>query len=364
MTAPALHRMAARGITVAFDLNGGQLALFEVARGTRRVAPFARVPWADRGDPARLPPEAPPHLARMSGDFFCAPFSTDDVDGAPLHGWTANAPWDHVATTALPDGTESRFRLSRPVAGARVEKVWRLRDDHPFLYQRHEFHGGVRPVPVAHHVMIDLRTGGRLAVSPKLFAETPPDPAEPGRSRLAYPATATDLSAFPGRDGPIDLLRWPIGSRHEEFLMLVDDPAQTWGWATALRPALADVAILVKRVAALPQTMLWMSNGGRDRLPWAGEHVGVLGIEEARALGGEGWAAALAPNRLTRRGIPTALDLAAAPVVSVATAMGALPCDAAEAVGLTVSDDTVRLSDGTTAPFDAAWLAGDTPPGR
>jgi hypothetical protein len=359
MTASPLHRMSARGITVAFDPEHGQLALFEVARGTRRTAPFARVPWADRGDPARLPPGAPPHLARMSGDFFCAPFSTDDIEGAPLHGWTANARWDHVATTALPDGTESRFRLCRPVAGARVEKVWRLRDDHPFLYQRHEFHGGTRPVPVAHHAMIDLRTGGHLAFSPKLFAETPPDPAEPGRSLLAYPATASDLRAFPGRDGPVDLCRWPIGRRHEEFVMLVDDPAQTHGWVTALRPAQGDVAMLLKRVAVLPQTMLWMSNGGRDRLPWGGEHMGVLGIEEACALGGEGWSAALAPNRLTRQGIPTALDLPARPVVAVATAMGALPCAATGPVGLALSDGGVRLSDGTTAPFDAGWLACD-----
>lgn len=353
---PTLHRMTARGITVVFDAAQGQIAKFEVRQGSLCIAPFARVPWADSTEADPLPEGAQPHLARMSGDFFCAPFCADDVEGAPLHGWPANAEWHVVETRRSADGCEQRFRLSRTVSGATVEKVWRLRDDHPFLYQRHEFHGGTGAIPVAHHAMVDLRTGGRLAFSPKLFAETPATEAEPGRSLLRYPAESADLTAFPGRDGPVDLTRWPIGRRHEEFLMLVDDPAQRFGWVTALRPACGDVALLVKRVATLPQTMLWMSNGGRDRAPWCGEHVGVLGIEEARALGSEGWAAALRPNRLTARGIPTALDLSEAAVVSVSTAIGALPTEATAPLTLAVGDGAVTLSDGTTVPFDRGWL--------
>jgi hypothetical protein len=351
-----IRSLEARGIRVAFDADLGQLALFEVRRGSRRIAPFARVPWADSPDADRMPADAPPHLARMSGDFFCAPFCADDIEGAPLHGWPANAPWDLVSEETLPDGAKARFRLTRRVAGAVVEKVWRLRHDHPFLYQRHEFHGGTRPVPVAHHAMIDLRSGGLLAFSRKLWAETPERGLEPGRSLLAYPARHGDLTAFPGRDGPVDLTRLPFGHRHEDFAMLVDDPGQRIGWATALRPACGDVAMLLKPVARLPQTMLWISNGGRDRAPWCGQHVGVLGIEEACALAGEGWSAALAPNRLTARGIATALDLTAAPVVSVATAMGAVPTAALAPVTLSPGAATVSLSDGTTVPFDADWL--------
>jgi len=352
-----LHHLSARGIRVALDPDQGQLAVFEVARGTRRIAPYARVPWADGDDPTRLPPDAQPHLRRMSGDFFCAPFCTDDVEGGPFHGWPANAAWALVSQDALPDGVEARFRLSQKVAGAVVEKVWRLRHDHPFLYQRHEFHGGTRPVPVAHHAMVDLRTGGRLAFSPRLWVESPARVLEPGRSLLAYPGRSTDLAAFPGLQGPVYLTRLPFGHRHEDFVMLVDDPAQTLGWATALRPAMGDVAILLKRVAQLPQTMLWISNGGRDAAPWCGQHVGVLGIEDACALAGEGWAAAIAPNRLTAQGIATALDLTAAPVVAVASVIGALPTEAVDPLQLEADADIVRLSDGTTAPFDSAWLA-------
>lgn len=352
-----LHRMEARGIRVTLDLAEGQMATFEVLSGSRVIAPFARVPWADAVPPVSLPPDAPPHLRAMSGDFFCAPFCADDVERtAPLHGWTANSAWDLIGVDDMPGGQTCRFRLRRKVAGATVEKVWRLRDDHPFLYQRHDFIGGRGAIPVAHHAMIDLRSGGHLRFSPKLWAETPDTGLEPGRSLLAYPAEGTDLSAFPGETGPVDLLRWPIGRRHEDFVMLIDDPAGQFGWATALRPAHGDAALLVKPVAQLPQTMLWMSNGGRDRAPWGGRHVGVLGIEEACALGGEGWAASAAANRLTARGIATAVDLGEAPVVSIATALGALPTGATAGLDLAIRPDSVMLSDGSVAPFDADWL--------
>ena len=82
----------------------------------------------------------------------------------------------------------------------------------------------------------------------------------------------------------------------------------------------------------------------------------VLGIEDACALAGEGWAAAIAPNRLTAEGIATALDLTAAPVVSVSAVIGALPSEATDPLQLEAGAREVRLSDGTTAPFDGAWL--------
>ena len=97
MTNPVTHVLAARGIKVALDLGLGQLALFEVLRDGRKISPFARVPWADDPeDKARFAADMAPHLRRMSGDFFCAPFCADDVEGAPAHGWSANSAWDLV----------------------------------------------------------------------------------------------------------------------------------------------------------------------------------------------------------------------------------------------------------------------------
>ena len=135
-----------------------------------------------------------------------------------------------------------------------------------------------------------------------------------------------------------------------------DDPAQKLGWVTALRPVPGDVVMMVKEVAVLPQTMLWFSNGGRHSDPWRGEHLGVLGVEEACALGIEGWSASAAPNRLTARGIATALDLGSG-TVSVRTAIGAMPCTATTAQSLHLGDLALRLQDGTVAPFHAAHFA-------
>jgi hypothetical protein len=350
-----IHELQARGILVALDLGLGQLARFEVDRDGRTVAPYARVPWADApDDPARFPPEMAPHLRRMSGDFFCAPFCADDIAGAPPHGWTANAAWTLIEQVAFDGGVSARFRLGHGVSGAVVEKVWTLRDDHPFLYQEHRFIGGTGRIPVAHHAMLDLRLGGLLQFSPKAWAETPSAPLEPERGVLKYPAQSTDLQAFPGFTGPVDLTRYPIGAGHEDFVMLIDDPDQHLGWVTALRPATGDIAVMVKQVTVLPQTMMWFSNAGRAAPPWNGEHVGVLGLEEACALGAEGWLAAIRPNRLTDRGIPTALDLGSAPVVSVVTAMGAVPCGAQAAQCLTLGSTSITLDDGTVLPFHAA----------
>ncbi len=350
-----IHVLEVRGIRVALDLTLGQLAVFEVTQDGRTIAPFARVPWADGpDDPAYFPADMAPHLRRMSGDFFCAPFCADDVEGAPAHGWTANSAWELIDEIPFEGGITARFRLMRRVAGAVVEKLWTLRDDHPFLYQEHRFIGGTGRIPVSHHALFNLREGGILQFSPKLWAETPAQPLEPDHSVLRYPAQGNDIKQFPGQTGAVDLTRYPIGAQNEDFVMLVDDPVQKLGWVTALRPTSGDIVVMVKAVSVLPQTMLWFSNGGRSVAPWNGEHVGVLGVEEACALGIEGWTASITPNRLTTKGIATAIDLGSNRTVSVSTAMGAFRCAALAAQSLTVDKGSVCLEDGTVAPFHAA----------
>ena len=67
------YRLEASGITVEVDLGIGHLALIEIERDGRKTAPFHRAPWADDAAPPAGTEDAP-HLARISGDFFCAPF--------------------------------------------------------------------------------------------------------------------------------------------------------------------------------------------------------------------------------------------------------------------------------------------------
>ena len=276
-------RLEAKGISVTLDLAVGHIADMVVEAGGRRLRPLHRAPWIDE-PPEGFPPGLPEGTRRLSGDFLCAPFSRSDVEEAPLHGWSANSPWDLIEDEPIADGRRATFRLRRRIMGATVDKVLTLRDGHPFLYQEHVFAGGAGALPVAHHPMTVMREGGRLAFSPKRFAATPPDALEPDASRgrylLAYPARSADLAHFPAANGgDYDLTRYRSDGRHEDFVTLVEADHGGPGWTAVARRAERDLVLVLKDPAELPITMLWISNGGRDYAPWSGRHRGVIGIE-------------------------------------------------------------------------------------
>lgn len=318
-SAPRLRQLQARGVTVTLDEDLGQLADFAVQIGRDWHRPLARVPWDD-DPPDCAAITAAPHLARMAGDFFCAPFAASDLEPAPPHGWTANSAWTCLAHGATPHGAFAAWQLDRPVFGATITKRWELRHDLPALLQEHRITGGTGQLSVAHHVMVDVRGGATLKLSPRAWAETPdlgqPRPDAFTQTFLAYPARATDLARFPrAGGGTVDLTRHPLPEGHDDFVMLVDGPANAArdviAWAAIDRPSAGDRVILVKPAAILPQTMLWLSNGGRSFPPWNGRHTGVLGVEDACAYSLYGHAASTAENPLSGLGIPTALLLGA-----------------------------------------------------
>ena len=249
--------------------------------------------------------------------------------------------------------------------GARLLKEITFRDDHPFAYKRHIFVCGQGRITAASHAMTRFSSSGRLSFSAKRFGETPSTPLEPdpakGRYALHYPAQFADLSTVPlAAGGTCDLTRYPIAARHEDFVMLVEAAASSLGWAASCRSAEGDVVLSLKNPAVLPVTMLWLSNGGRDYPPWNGRNVGVLGMEEACAYSAYGHAAAIAPNSLTREGVPTAFDLDPNGRVEVRHIIGALPlppgwdavCDIA------VAEGTLRISGSARAPLDVPFDAG------
>ncbi len=361
------HTITADGAEAVLDLRGGHVRRFAVKGGGRVIEPTHTAPWADdaaiQADESILP-----NLRYLSGDFFCAPFSTADVDGAPAHGWPANARWTVLETVPHPEGgTIARYELSRPVMGARLVKEFALRDGHPFLYQRHIFYGGEGALPVASHGMTRFTPGGRLAFSPKRYATTPDTAPEPdpslGRSSLAYPARFTDLTRVPMADGSFaDVTTYPFASMNEDFIMLVEAEGARIGWAAATRPDKRDIYLSLKNPADLPVTLLWFSNGGRDYAPWNSRHIGVQGIEEGRTFGGAGHKASIAPNPLSEDGVPTALVLDPDGEVEVRNVIGGLPLPDGwtRAADVDVGADSVTIRDeggaSLTVPFDAAFL--------
>ena len=306
------------------------------------VSPLHVAPWVDdpviQSDDGILPVER-----ELAGDFFCAPFGGNDVEGGPNHGWTANASWAEVAR----DAESVTLRCSRTPMGSTVEKTLRLSASTPVLHQAHRIIGGEGALTVAHHPMVHIEDGARLSFSAKRCAITPDAPLEPGRHVLACPARSEDLAAFPGVNGPVDLTRFPIGAQHEEFVTLVEADLSRPGWTVVLRRAEQDIIVILKDPGVLPVTMLWMSNGGRDYAPWNGTHINVLGIEDGCAAGASGHAGALADNSVRREGVPTVLPLGGTRIIHHLLAR--LPCP----VGWARVED-VHLAD------DRLTLTGDT----
>ena len=270
----------ARGIHLRFDARTGLLEQFQVMDGGAKITPLHRAPWV--GTNEVMPPDAAPHMATLGGDFLCAPFAASE-NGSPLHGWPSNSPWKVFAG----NGGTLRAVLEKPVFGAMLLKELSLRDDHPFVYERHVFVGGKGRLPVANHANVSLKTGGLIRTSPKRVWETPEDPQESdparGRSCLRYPAQARDPRKFPGRDGPVDLTSYPWNPRHEDFVVGIEEAGHELGWTAVTRPGEGDLFLSLRNAGELPMTMLWHSNGGRDYAPWSGRHFGCLGIEEGAA---------------------------------------------------------------------------------
>lgn len=275
-----MTRIEAQGITFDFRAETGLLESFTVTDEIRQIAPLHRAPWVDTGE--EMPEGEAPLMARLGGDFFCAPFAAS-AEGSPLHGWPANTAW---RVTQSGSGV-LEAELERPVLGARLTKRLTLHDGHPFVYQSHRFTGGSGRITVANHANVSVANGAWIRTSPKIVWETPaaqqePDPSR-GRSALVSPAQSADPRAFPGTDGPVDLTRYPWNPRHEDFVIGIEAQGHALGWTAVTRPKEKDLFLSLRNPRHLPMTMLWHSNGGRDYPPWSSRHFGCLGVEEGAA---------------------------------------------------------------------------------
>lgn len=353
------HTVALGRSSVVLDTAVGHLR--RLALGD--LAPLHTAPWVN-DEPIVPDTGTAPTEQALSGDFLCAPFCANDVNGGPIHGWTANAPWSLADEAA---GSAS-FVLSRDVQGARVTKTLSFREGEPFLYQRHDFIGGTGEMPIGHHAMIRVAGTAALSFSPKQLVFTPPDAPERdpsrGRSLLAYPASGPDLSAICFADGrPADLGTYPFAERHEDIVSMAEAGDSPLGWTAAVRDAENDIVLLLRDARTFPCTSLWMSNGGRDYAPWNGRHTRVLGLEDTRSYGTAGHRAGIGPNPMREAGLATAFDLGTDPVLHYA--IGAIPRPAGwtRIAGVTLDGGRLTLTDAggatITVPCSRTMIFGD-----
>jgi hypothetical protein len=282
-----------------------------------------------------------------------------------LHGLTANGNWQVLAA----DPGTLRAVLHGAVQGASVVKELSVQNGHPFLYQRHLFIGGQGRLPVANHAMIALPGGAKLSFSRKRWWETLTEPLETtrGRSCLAYPRRAEDAAEFPGADGStVNLCRYPWGDRHEDFVTGIEDPASRLGWTAIVRPDRRDLVLCLKNPRALPMTMLWHSNGGRDYAPWNTRHLGCLGVEDGAALPVLGLSARETPDPVSAAGQPALLTLDPMASAEIRHILGAIHWPSAQTVaGVMLEGDILTVTGDWGAerslPIRGGWLGSTEP---
>ncbi|MEM9798549.1 MAG: hypothetical protein AAF919_18815 [Pseudomonadota bacterium] len=279
--------LSARGIRALWERGCGHLPELVIDG----VPVLHAAPWRDEAA-GQADPSIPLVDRRLGGTFACAPFGADDVDNGPPHGLSANAPW------SVARQTPSSLTAQRAIARGQITATITLRDDHPVLYQTHILDLDA-PCTFAHHPMIRLAAGGCLSTAPVHRALTFPKPENPGTDFYARGQIASGFM-LESRDGRHDLRDYPAVDC-EDFVALIHQPGLAW---TAIaRAGEGDTILMLKRSEQLPLTCLWISNRGRHHEPWNGRHAGVLGIEDARCAGAEGFAAALSGDSMVD-GVP------------------------------------------------------------
>lgn len=287
--------------------TGGMVGPVEFDLGGRRRQVFHVAPWAEE----RL--DVPPILQALRGDFFCMPFGMSQLpyegEVHPLHGETANEPWDLVSHTA----TRVELSLQTRIRPAQVTKTISVRPGESVVYSRHVVSGGEGPITYGHHAMprFPNRPGSGLLevghyteglVFPGNFEEA----SQGGYTSLKPGAFFETLSAVPCKDGTTaDLTRYPARPGYEDLVILMNDPDASFAWSAVTFPEEGYVWFCLKDPRVLPSTMLWISNGGRHYHPWNGRHRGVMGIEEVCTGLPSGIGEAVGPNLMAERGHKT-----------------------------------------------------------
>jgi hypothetical protein len=349
--------------------EGGHLdhVQFTTAGGT--FAPLHVAPWAYE----HVPPDVPPMLRVLRGDFFCAPFGDSDVepDEQRPHGSTANARWELVSR----DEMHLELELSRRVLGARVRKRIHVEHGQALVYQEHVLEGGGGEIPIGHHAMLDAPETVYLSFSRWVWGGTMPTPLEPdpqrGRSLLAYPQQFASLAHVRLADGrTADASRYPFEERHEDLLMLVADARSPFAWSAVTAPHAGWVWFALKSPSTLRNTVLWMSNGGRSYPPWSNRHTRVLGVEETTSYFHLGHKASTHPNPLQAAGFPTAVRLRPEEPLRVRYAFGlaGVPAEFRHVHSIDPTPGGVTITDvggqQVFAPANVGFVTGTGAPGE
>jgi len=310
-------RLASDRVEAFLTCRGGHLAPVTFQTEAGPVQPFAIAPWHGK----QMAADTVPVLRPLRGDFFCAPFGGNATPWKgktyPAHGEAAGQPWKLQGIESSGGSVALVAEQKTRVTPGRIVKRIELRAGETNLYIRHELHGMSGPMCLGHHAMLafpEKPGAGRIALSPWRHGQVVPEqfehPALGGYSALKIAATFRDLRRVPlAGGGTADLTRYPARAGYEDLVMMSARTGTTLAWTAVTFPRQRYVWFALKNPRVLASTVLWHSNGGRHYAPWSSRHRRVLGLEEVTAYFHLGLAESAKPNALSRRGIPTVLQL-------------------------------------------------------
>lgn len=323
-------RVRSSTVSAYVTRQAGHLAPVTFDRKKRKIQPFEVAPWATEKTPKGLP-----HLlTSLRGDFFCLPFGGNDTayrkEQHPPHGQTANDKWSLVGLDEKKDRHTLTLRMNTTVRQGVVDKQITLVDGHDALYCRHIVLNMSGKMSYGHHAIVkfpDEPGAGVYSHSPIKFGRTAPvpaeDPAAGGYSSLKVDQRFTSLSKVPlATGGFTDLTVYPARRGFEDIVTIVNRPTGPFAWNAVTFAKQRYVFFTLKDQAVLPQTVLWISNGGRHYTPWNGRHVNIMGIEDVCSYFHYGLEQSAKPNALSKAGSNTSVTLSARRPLTVNYIMG------------------------------------------
>lgn len=310
-------RVRSSTVSAYVTRQAGHLAPVTFDRKGRKIEPFGIAPWATEKTPKGLP-----HLlTSLRGDFFCLPFGGNALpfgkEKHPPHGQTANDQWSLVGLDEKKDRHTLTLRMKTTARPGVVDKNITLIDGHNALYCRHTVLNMSGKMSYGHHAIVqfpDSEGSGEYSHSPIKFGRTAPapveDPASGGYSILKIDQRFASLNKVPlATGGFTDLTVYPARRGYEDIATIVNRPTGPFAWNAVTFARQRYVLFTLKDPAVLPQTVLWISNGGRHYAPWNGRHVNIMGIEDVCSYFHYGLAESARPNALTKAGSKTCVSL-------------------------------------------------------
>ena len=297
------------------------------------ISPFFTAPWwneADIGDIDQI-------IKVLRGDFFCLPFgaNTEPYENRkhPIHGKTCNDCWDYVGLDDRDGAKALRLRMDLGADGGTVEKIIRLRDGEPLIYSEHIVTGFEGKSPAGHHAILQFPRepgSGIVDMTEPVTGFTTPSPIEDsamgGYCLLKPGQEISDRTKVPCRDGSTaDLTRYPTQKGYEDVVLFISDTSKQFVFTAASFPRQGYLYFQLKDPRVLPQTLFWLSNGGRHYAPWNGRLSGVLGMEEIAGFYHYGIKESVEPNFLQERGFTPFVEFKKARPSSIKVIVGLVP---------------------------------------